>query len=200
MIHLVRHGETAGNARREIQFPDTPLSERGCEQALALGERFRDLPVAAVLCSDYARAEATARCVAEANGAPLSIDPLLRERSFGNLRGTPYDELEFDAFAEHYDPPGGESWPVFHTRVDAAWARVQAAAAEANGPLVVVTHGLVCLSLAQRHLTLPDESEIAITGFANTSVTTLEARAPFRVSTFACTEHLGARLSAGAPA
>ena len=28
MILLVRHGETAGNASRVIQFPDTPLSER----------------------------------------------------------------------------------------------------------------------------------------------------------------------------
>ena len=155
--------------------------------------------MATVLCSDYQRAEATARCVAEATGAPLSIEPLLRERSFGDLRGTPYDELDVDPFAPDYAPPGGETWPEFHARVDAAWLRVQQVAADATGPLVVVTHGLVCLSLALRHLTLPEEHEIETTGFANTSVTTLEARAPFRVSRLACTKHLDGAAGDGAP-
>lgn len=200
MIHLIRHGETAGNAGRVIQFPDTPLSERGQQQARALGERFRELHVAAVLCSDYVRAEATARCVAEATAAPLSIDPLLRERSFGELRGTPYDELDVDPFAAEYEPPGGESWSVFHARVDAAWARIREAAARTQGPLVVVTHGLFCTSLATRHLRLPAEVDVALTGFANTSVTTLEAREPFRVTTLACTSHLDDGTAGGAPA
>ncbi len=190
MIHLVRHGETTGNARRVFQFPDTPLSERGLEQARALAARFRSSPVSMVLCSDYKRAEATARCVAEATSAPLSIEPLLRERCFGDLRGTPYAELDVDPFAPDFAPAGGETWAAFHQRVDTAWLRVQQVAADAAGPLIVVTHGLVCLSLALRHLTLPRDHEIETTGFANTSVTTLEARAPFRVTQLACTGHL----------
>ncbi|MBW2268380.1 MAG: histidine phosphatase family protein [Deltaproteobacteria bacterium] len=199
MIHLIRHGETAGNAQRVIQFPDTPLSERGHEQARSLAARFRDEPVAAVLCSDYARAEATARCLAAATGATLAVEPLLRERSFGDLRGTPYAELDVDPFALDYAPPGGESWPVFHARVDAAWRRIQEVAAAEAGPLAVVTHGLVCLSLSLRYLALPEAHEIETSGFANTSVTTLEARAPFRVTRLDCTRHLDCGAGDGAP-
>jgi broad specificity phosphatase PhoE len=39
-IILIRHGETASNAARVLQFPDTPLSERGLAQARAVAKRF----------------------------------------------------------------------------------------------------------------------------------------------------------------
>ena len=55
-------------------------------------------------------------------GAPLTFDPLLHERNFGDIRGTPYASLGFDMFAPDYAPPNGETWEVFHTRVDRAWA------------------------------------------------------------------------------
>jgi len=199
LIHLVRHGETPGNARRFLQYPETPLSERGLEQARRLGERLREHPVARVLCSDYARAEATGTCVAKATGAPLEHEPLLRERDFGALRGTPYADLEVDPFAQDYAPPDGETWPVFHARVDRAWTRVVAAAR--TGPLVVVTHGLVGYSLVTRHLALADEDRAAFTGLANTSLTSIEPQAPYRVVRFNCTAHLEeGSAPSGAPA
>lgn len=186
----MRHGETEGNARRFLQHPETPLSPRGLAQARVLGERLAGTRIVGVLTSDYARAEATAACVARATGAPLFREPLLRERSFGKLRGTPYAELEVDAFAPDYAPPGGETWIAFHARVDRAWQRVLEAAERAGGPLVVVTHGLVCISLATRHLTLPGDAEPELTGFANTALTSLEPEPPHRVTRFNCTEHL----------
>lgn len=199
MIHLVRHGQTPGNARRFLQFPDTPLSECGVEQARRLGERLAHRAVAHILSSDYARAEATAACIAEATGAPLEREPLLRERDFGTLRGTPYAELQVDPFAPGYAPPEGETWEVFHARVDRAWKRVLETAAA--GPLVVVTHGLVGLSLATRHLTLPQSETPERTGLANTSLTSVEPRPPYRVTCFNCTAHLDdAPAPPGAPA
>ena len=99
----------------------------------------------------------TAEHVQRATGAPMAIEPLLRERNFGDLRGKPYAELAFDSFALDYAPPNGETWPAFHERVDRAWARVQElAASTTGGSLAVVTHGLVCRSLAARHLILAD--------------------------------------------
>lgn len=198
MIHLVRHGETPGNARRFLQFPETPLSERGIEQARRLGERLARHEVARILSSDYARAEATAACIAEATGAPLERESLLRERDFGALRGTPYAELRVNPFAPGYAPPEGETWEVFHARVDRAWERVLEAA-EA-GPLVVVTHGLVGLSLAARHLTLPESETPALTGLANASLTSVESTPPHRVTRFNCTAHLEDAAAPGAPA
>src|SRR5207302_436717 len=102
-----------------------------------------------------ARAVATARHLRAVTGAPLALEPLLRERSFGDLRGRPYAELNVDMFAPDYAPPNGETWEAFHARVDQAWARVQDLAAGIDGHLAVVTHGLVCRSLAAPHLALP---------------------------------------------
>ena len=59
----------------------------------------------------------------------------------------------------------------------------------ADGTLAVVTHGLVCRSLAARHLALP-EGTLAPERWENTSVTIVDARAPWRVSLLNCIAHL----------
>ena len=73
------------------------------------------------MASDYARARVTAELIRDACGVPLAIDPELRERNFGDLRGRAYSELGFDPFAPGYVPPGGESWEDLHRRVDRLW-------------------------------------------------------------------------------
>ena len=190
-VYLIRHGETAYNAARVLQTPEVPLSERGALQAARLGARLAGAGIARILASDLVRAVMTARALADATGAPIDTDPLLQERNFGELRGTPYRELGFDPFAAGYAPPGGESVPAFHARVALAWARIQEVAASAEGPLAVVTHGLVCRDLVARHLELPPELAAPAdpTRWANTSVTEI-AGPPWRVRLLACTAHL----------
>jgi probable phosphoglycerate mutase len=119
----------------------------------------------------------------------VRYDPLLQERNFGDIRGTPYAELGFDMFAPDYAPPNGESWAVFHARVDRAWALMQEAAASAKGNLAVVTHGLVCRSLAGRHLILPDGQE-APERWENTALTIIDYPAPWRVRLLNSITHL----------
>jgi probable phosphoglycerate mutase len=119
----------------------------------------------------------------------IELDPLLQERNFGDIRGTPYAELGFDMFEPDYEPPNGESWPVFHARVDRAWARLQALAAATEGHLAVVTHGLVCRSLAARHLALADGTVVP-ERWENTSLTIVECPAPWRVRLLNCIAHL----------
>lgn len=191
-IFLIRHGETASNAARVLQHPETPLSERGLEQAARLGERLRRRALARILVSDYARARQTAEAVAATTGAPLDVTPLLRERNFGHLRGRPYAELAeegIDPFADGYAPPGGEGWADFHARVEEAWAHVTAAAAVAAGDIAVVTHGLVCHSVVDRHAVLAPGVR-AVAGWANTSVTVLEPGEPWTVTLLGCAAHL----------
>ena len=130
-IHLVRHGETPLNAARVLQHPDTPLSERGLAQAARVAKRLADAGIATILTSDYARALATAEAIRAATGAPMEVEPLLRERNFGTHRGHAYDALKVDIFAPDHDPPGGESVPEFESRVVVAWTAVRAAAARA---------------------------------------------------------------------
>jgi probable phosphoglycerate mutase len=189
VIYLIRHGETVGNASRIVQVPDSPLSARGIEQARLLGRRLASAGIARILASDLARAAATAEELRAATGAPLELDPLLHERNFGDIRGRPYADLDFDAFAPDYAPPNGETWPVFHARVDRAWARAQAVAAATPGPLAVVTHGLVCRSLAARHLVLPDGAEVP-ERWENASLTIVDGPAPWRVRLLNCVAHL----------
>ena len=189
-ILLIRHGETVGNAFRVVQHPDDPLSPRGIAQAERLARRLAGEGIAAILSSDYARARTTAEHLQQRTGVPLVFEPLLQERNFGDLRGTPYSEIGFDMFGPDYAPSNGESWPVFHARVDRAWARVQQhLAATTGGHLAVVTHGLVCRSLAARHLTLPDGALVP-ERWENTSLTIIEPPAPWRVGLLNCIAHL----------
>jgi len=158
-------------------------------QAERLAHRLAAQGIVRIVSSDYARAAATAEHLRRATGVPLSFEPLLQERNFGDLRGRPYVELGFDMFEPDYAPPNGETWPVFHARVDLAWTRVQAIAAETSGNLAVVTHGLVCRSLAARHLILP-QGESAPERWENTSLTIVDWPAPWRVRLLNCAAHL----------
>lgn len=188
-IYLIRHGETELNATRVLQHPDTPLGARGREQARRLGERLRDVPLAAILSSDYARAHGTAEAVSAATGAPITVLPGLRERNLGDLRGLSFDELTSDPFAPDAQPPGGESWPVFHARVESAWRDVCDFAARAAGDFAVVSHALVCRALVDRCVPVPHALRPDALRFGNTSVTVIEGP-PFAVSLLACCAHL----------
>jgi 2,3-bisphosphoglycerate-dependent phosphoglycerate mutase len=189
MILLVRHGETASNAARIVQTPETPLSPRGLQQADRIATRLKSVGVERILSSDLARALETAQRVQAACGAPIALEPLLQERNFGDVRGTPYSELKVDLFGPDFEPPGGESWEVFHQRVDRAWARVRAEASATPGNLAVITHGLVIYSLALRHLAIPG-GEPPDMRLPNTALALIEPAPPFRVKLWGCIAHL----------
>ena len=188
-IFLIRHGETEGNAARIVQRPDSPLSARGVAQAERLARRLAREGITQIVSSDLARAVTTAARLRDVTGVPLTFDPLLQERNFGDIRGTPYADLGVDIFAPDYGPPSGETWATFHARVDRAWARVQELAAVSGGHLAVVTHGLVCRSLAERHLVLPDGESVPLR-WENTSLTIVEGPPPWRVRLLNCIAHL----------
>lgn len=200
MLLIVRHGETAANAARIVQVPETPLNERGMAQAERLAARLarhhRERPIGSVVASDLRRAEMTAEPVAETLGLPLVIEPLLAERNFGDLRGRAYADIGFDIMEPGYAPPAGEDWPSFHRRVDRAWSRIRELARETDGDSVFVTHGLVCHSLALFHLRLGDNLEQP-DRWGNTSVTHVESREPWRATRINCCDHLDASTTDG---
>ena len=193
-IFIVRHGETHGNASRLIQGPETPLNARGIAQAEALAERLAREGVAHILVSDYARARMTADAVHRATGAPLEVEPKLRERDFGDWRGESHDVIPH-FLDDGVVPPNGEAWDAFHARAGAAWERIARQAREAAGNVVAVTHGLVCYSFALYRLALPAGVEAGL-GFHNASVTVADSRAPWAVTTLNCTAHLDDAIEA----
>lgn len=188
-ILLARHGETDANAARVVQLPDARLSAAGRLQAERLAVRVAECGVAHILCSDMTRALETAAPIAARTGLPVTVEPLLRERDFGDLRGTPYTELRVDPFAIDYAPPNGETWAHFHERVGRAWTLVSQLAARVPGSLLVITHGLVCHALAERHLSL-EAGAVVPERWHNTALTWIDAAPPWKVRRLHCVQHL----------
>jgi len=194
-IYLIRHGETEGNAARIIQLPDSPLSPRGIAQAERLAQSLAAEGISRIVSSDLPRATMTAAPLQRSTGAPVLLDALLQERNFGDLRGTPYAELDVDPFAPDYVPPNGESWESFYHRVERAWAVIRKAAVASDGHVAVVTHGLVCRALVARHLSLAPGEETPAR-WENASLTIADGAAPWRVRILNSIVHLDG-LSAG---
>ena len=93
-VYLVRHGETVWNAERRIQGQsDSPLTEKGEQQAHQVGERVKKLGITHVISSDLGRTRRTAEIIADACGCVVTLDPRLRELNMGVLEKRPLDEL-----------------------------------------------------------------------------------------------------------
>jgi 2,3-bisphosphoglycerate-dependent phosphoglycerate mutase len=193
-ILLVRHGETDGNAARILQRPEVPLNERGVRQAEQLAQRLSADGFVHIVCSDLLRARMTAAPLAARAGLTIEESPLLQERNFGDLRGVPYATLAEDPFGPDFAPPNGEDWPTFHARVAEAFTLIVDRRRRVNGTLVVVTHGLVCRALVERHALVPDGVAVP-ERFDNTGVTVLHEHAPHGASLINCTRHLSTALA-----
>jgi alpha-ribazole phosphatase len=148
-LFLARHGETDWNRDGRWQGQtDTPLNERGREQARTLAEQLASEPIAAVYASDLARAVETARIVADARGVPVRTDRRLRELHFGDWEGLTTPEIQerypgeidgwraddgSNAFA------GGESYVDMGRRVVAALSDI--ASDHPSESVLVILHG-----------------------------------------------------------
>ncbi|MEZ5661466.1 MAG: histidine phosphatase family protein [Burkholderiaceae bacterium] len=188
-IVLVRHGETPLNASRVFQHPDTPLSERGLAQAAAAAERLAGMGIDVIISSDMMRAYQTADALARRLGLPIVTNELLSERNFGDLRGLARSSIDFDADAEDYEPPNGESNPVFYQRVARAFDWVLNHPVPDGARVAVFTHGLVLRRIIAAHLSLPPGVQ-PCDQFANTAITILGRDRPHHVSLLACDRHL----------
>ena len=91
-IYFARHGETVWNVENKIcGMTDSPLTEKGRQQARELGRKVRE-----------SGAADTAKAVAEATGLPARCEPRLREQCFGRYEGTPRDGAEFRISKTHF--------------------------------------------------------------------------------------------------
>lgn len=188
-ILLIRHGETALNVARVLQPAAMLLSSRGERQAVALAVRLAAMGVRAVLSSDLPRARQTAEAIGIACGLPIETTPHLRERDYGDWRGQPYDQLPCDPLTMTEAPPGGEPAAAFTTRVAAAFDAILQRRAALDGPLAVVTHGLVIRAFLTGHLG-PVSTPFDQRAFGNTGLSIVDPTPPFAVELLDCTAHL----------
>lgn len=190
LVLLARHGETAWNAAGRMQGQtDVPLSPKGAEQAARLAARMASLPPAdrpaRIVSSDLARAFATAEAVGAAIGVPVVADPRFREDHMGSWQGlTRAEAIAHDPDAVRHlvrrepdaRPPGGESRRDLSER---SWKGfLDVAAPGTAGPLLIVAHGGVIMSILYRVLGLPIDAPRRFQ-LPNVGLTTLVFRDSF---------------------
>lgn len=88
VIGWIRHGITDWNEQGKIQGgSDIPLNHNGLKQAKHIADKLNDSRWDRLFTSDLQRAIQTADCIAEKIGVQPIIEPLIRERSFGEVEG-----------------------------------------------------------------------------------------------------------------
>ena len=145
-FYFLRHGETEWNRDRRTQGQtDTTLTANGVRQAEAAGAAFRSTPIKRIVASPLSRVRITADAVAKHHDVPVTYDDALMECHLGDLQGQPHGPWLTDYWTGDFDPPNGETFLDFATRVWHAMAR-----AVALGPdTLIVAHG--GLWIAARH-------------------------------------------------
>lgn len=99
MIYFIRHGESEANLRHVFagQKDNSPLTEKGIEQAKAEGLKIKEmgLNISKIISSPLTRAFDTAKIVAEIIGydKDIEIDTRINEYDMGTLTGTPTFEI-----------------------------------------------------------------------------------------------------------
>ncbi len=145
MLMLVRHGESTGNAEGLLLGRiDSPLTERGLEQARSLS----DIVAGAtrLISSPLARARDTAQALG--TGLPVEVDERWVEVDYGSYDGQKLGEIPAEVWLRWrsdptFTPPGGESLAAAGVRVRDACEELFA---EHDGPargqdtVVVVSH------------------------------------------------------------
>jgi probable phosphoglycerate mutase len=128
-IYLARHGETAWSLTgQHTGLTDLPLTERGEQNARALGKRLNGLNFGRVFTSPLQRAART--CELAGFGAVAEVDRDLLEWNYGQYEGRRTAEIhaerpDWQLFRDGC--PGGESPDEVGARADCALTRVRAA-------------------------------------------------------------------------
>jgi len=149
MVIAIRHGETEWNReQREIGQLDSPLTQRGIEQARALAQRLCRTRFDALYSSDLGRAVQTAEIIGTECRIPVKLAAGLRERHMGIFQGLTVEEMrqkfprereEYERLGLDYVIPGGES---ARQRLERSVRTLTSIAqTHAGQSVVVVTHG-----------------------------------------------------------
>lgn len=91
-FYFVRHGESVANSQNQIATFESPLTEKGLEQARKTGRELKNKGITKIVCSPFIRTQQTAEIIAAELG--ISVDHIeivseLQERRFGKKEGTP---------------------------------------------------------------------------------------------------------------
>jgi len=141
---------------------DSPLTEKGREDARRLGKRLETVDLTAIYTSTSGRALETAKIVRGERLVPIYEEERLREISLGDWEGKTHEQIEqmdavsFDHFwnAPHlYAPKRGERFIDVQMRAFSAVADI--VNRHRSGHVLIVTHGVVLKTLVARFKQTP---------------------------------------------
>jgi broad specificity phosphatase PhoE len=147
LFYLVRHCLVDLDEENKIRgTQNVPLNDEGEEEAMELGDFFRDIPISAIYSDDLDRSYHTAISIAKAKDLTVKKDIALRSWDVGSdLEGKSINanHLEIRELKMQPDkiPVGGESWGTYSARAEQTLARYTDIALEAWAPIVLVIHG-----------------------------------------------------------
>jgi probable phosphoglycerate mutase len=153
-VLLVRHGLTAMTGPVLAGWtPGVHLDDRGREQAVALAERLRAVPLAAVVASPLERCQETAGAIADGRDVAVETDDRLGECRYGDWTGQELKKLAKDPLWKVVQAhpsaarfPGGEALRETQARaVEAVRSHNERLGDDATW--VAVTHGDVIKAL-----------------------------------------------------
>ncbi len=117
-LYFVAHSTSKDNeAELASGWNDVELSELGIKQSKELGERFRDIKIDLICCSDLKRAVDTAK-IAFGDRIPIITDKRLRELNYGDFTAKPskiVSSMKNEAIKKPF--PNGESYEQAMVRV-----------------------------------------------------------------------------------
>ncbi|TSC69655.1 MAG: valyl-tRNA synthetase [Parcubacteria group bacterium Gr01-1014_56] len=151
---LIRHGLTELNVKELLQgMSDSKLTPEGIAQAKAAGERLKNQGIAMIISSDLGRCKETSEIIAEAIGASIVYDEILRERDFRSLEKTSYKD-----FMEKQTVPGVRNYDIrladeetYQEVEERVWGAFTKHQAEHGGKnILIVSHGAVTRALLKK--------------------------------------------------
>lgn len=182
-FYLVRHGQTEFNVERRLQGRvDSPLTEKGIRDAMALGEHLSDVDFDLVLASPSKRAQRTAELICEGRDINVEVELDMREINLGSWEGMTKDDVmkafpaegEVFYYKPHlYKPLEGDSYYDVQNRAVNAVKKL--AEQHQHGNILIVTHTVVIRAIAAYFNKTPMERLWKGPAIEGTSVTILEA-------------------------
>jgi broad specificity phosphatase PhoE len=153
-FYFVRHGESEANAtRRFAGRSDSPLTERGRQQAESVAQTLAETKFDRIIATPLQRSLETAKVIAVRQGLPVELEPDLIEIDVGDMTGVAWDETR--ALPDWRDDgfvawPGGETLDQVLRRSLGALRRL--ARETPGGAVLVVGHGGVTRILVSHFL------------------------------------------------
>lgn len=194
---IVRHAQTENNAEKKLNSFDTPLSDLGKQQTMAVANRLKNEKITHIYTSPTHRTQETAKEIYKHHfhAKYLPVDVLI-ERNYGDFVGAPLKEY-FSWFEKNpYDYerkiPNGESLVDLSLRIglfiDSLFEKKE------HEVVLMVTHCSAARAAINHIKNNPLNEETISFGYPNTAVTIIDFSESNlknnEFKEFACIKHL----------